>query len=571
MNLTEDGSGFIRKLFMRHVWPGVAAQIMSVVGPLVCGMMAGKTFGKTGLAVTGLYAPFFFLAAFFGTIIAGGSTMLATKYVANDDSRRVGEIYTLALALAALCSAALFALCVLFRAPVLALLAGGGELLEPASSYYVPAVLYSCFTIIVHVPLFWARLAGKPVVPIVLALALSGASVAFGYLFISVFGLGLEALAAAQALATVLALAVSLAMLSLPENGLQLRRPGCARKDAAALIFAGSPPGLSRLYRFLSLFLLNMILLNAAGTGAVAALGVINILLRFVTAFISGISGVQMPIAGVLREERDMASLRQLARVSFVYGNAAVLIAVAAVLLFRRNVAAMFGIEAAALFPALACFCAYIPFYLNGGLFVSWYTAVKRVRLANIVTLAQDMVFLPLAAFLLALTGGATAIWLYMPAAGLLTTISLLSTRFFAKPEPMPGSTALAFSVERDAGKASEASAAVGGFCGERGMDAKRVMLLSLAIEEIISLIAEQNADGGAISVRLTLSDDRVILRFRDAGRMFNAVNYYRKNLREGGDMESAVGLLGIKYIVETAKTVHYRETFGVNNLVVAI
>jgi Na+-driven multidrug efflux pump/anti-sigma regulatory factor (Ser/Thr protein kinase) len=581
MNLQEDNSGFIRKLFLKHIGPGVAAQVASIIGPIICGVIAGTEFGKMGLAVTGLYTPLFFLAGFFGTIIAGGSAALAAKHIARNDSRRVIEIYTLALLLSAVCAAALFILCMLFRTPMLSLLTGSGELWEPAARYYTPSVWYICLTVLVYMPLFWARLTGRPSVALVMTLTLSGMSIACGTLYVYGIGMGLEGLAVAQAAASALALVISMAMLHIPKTGFRVCMPRNMREDAAALVLAGSPLGLSRLYRFVSLLLVNVILLNAIGLEAVAVFGVLIMLLRFVTAFTGGLSGVQMPIAGVLWEECDVTSLRQLARVTFIFGNAAMFAAAALALVFNRVIAGLFGMGGVIFFPALVCFCAYIPFYMNGTLFISWYTAVRRVKLANTVTLAQDMLLPPLLAMLFAL-GDGKLIWLHLPAAGIITAVLLpvllASVRRGDKRFSFPllldtkrGGAALAFSVERNAEKAGEAAAAIGGFCEEQGIENRKSMLLSLAIEEMIILIAEQAAEGGDISVRLICFEGGIVLRLRDAGRNFNPIEHYTKQLGGAEDIEDKVGLMGITYIIETAEAVYYRETFGVNNLVVII
>jgi hypothetical protein len=407
-------------------------------------------------------------------------------------------------------------------------------------------------------PLFWARLMGRPSIALLLTLVLAGASIAFGALYTFSVKMGLEGLAYAQSLATMLALVISLSMLHLPKNGLRVSKPRHIREDAAALTALGSPQGLSRLYRFLSLFLLNIILLNAGGPEAVALFSVLNMLLRFVTAVANGISGVQIPIAGVLCEERDMISLRQLSRIMFTFGNTLILVAAVMMLIFNQAISALFGVSDPIFFPVMICFCIYI----------LWYTAIQKVKLANIVTLAQDMVFPPLLALLFAIPGGNT-IWLFLPAVGSLTGLLLLITHHRGNLNTDPGSVALAFSVGRDAEKAGQASAAVSDFCEEQGFAMKQTMLLSMAIEELIVLISEQNAGGGDISVRLSRFEGGTVLRLRDAGRKFNPLLYYKNRLTD--DIEDSIDLMGIKYITEAAEVVYYRETFGVNNLVVII
>jgi len=571
MNLTEDNSGFIRRLFLHHVRPAVIAQVVSTLGPIVCGVIAGTVFGKTGLAVVGLFSPFFFLAGFFGTIIASGSSTLAAKYIAQNDDRRVAGIYTLALGLSLACAMVVFFAGLILKESILIMLAGNGELLEPASKYYLPSLWYTCFTIIIYLPLFWARLLGKPYIATVLTFTLTGASIILGVTYSFGLRMGIESLAIAQAFAIVLSSVASFLLLHLSKDGLRFQFPVNLREDAIELISVGSPPGLSRLYRFLCLLFVNSVLLSVFGAEAVAVFGVLNMLLRFVTALSNGISGVQMPIAGVLREERDMISLKQLARISFKFGNVAIFIFSALILGFQNIVASIFNISGSMFFTALLCFCLYLPFYMNGSLFISWYTAIRHVRLANIVTLGLDILFPSLLVLLFSYWLTGFSVWLHLPVSGILVALFLLASHNYGKANFAITGTALAFSIERDVSKASEASAAVGDFCKEQGLDKKQSLLLSLAIEEMVIIIAEQNPTGDNISVRLTQFDGGIVLRLRDTGRRFNLISHYNERLRTAEDFEDSVDLMGIKYITEAAEVVYYRETFGVNNLVMIL
>jgi anti-sigma regulatory factor (Ser/Thr protein kinase) len=308
-------------------------------------------------------------------------------------------------------------------------------------------------------------------------------------------------------------------------------------------------------------------------------------LLRFITAFTNGVSGVTMPIAGVLREERDNTSLGQLARISFAYSNAVIAAAVILMLIFREYLAAMFGMDGDILYFALACFCAYIPFYMNGSLLIAWYAGIRRAAQANIITLAQDMLFLPMFAALLA-AAEIRYIWLHLPAAGITAALLLPFLMLWSRrraPElsapllldtRITGQT-LSFSVECDAAKASEASASVSAFCEENNLEKRRTMLISMAIEELISLIANHGSAGKReeISVRVSFFDGGTVMRLRSSGRKFNPVAYYENCLLrvKNIDTEESLDFIGLKYIVEAAEAVYYRETFGVNNLVILI
>ena len=597
--LTEDNSGFIKKLFIRHTLPGVTAQVTAVIGPVVCGLIAGFAFDSSGLAVVGLFSPFFFLAGFFGTIIASGSTTIAAKYIGKDDSTRVSEIYTLALIMTVGFAVLMGLIMYLLQAPILTQLTRGSELYDLAADYYLPNIFYTVLTVIIFLPISWARLIGKPKIPLIMTIVLTCASVLFALFYTFVLGMGLHGLALAQAYATALSLLVAFALFYKARNAarpnektdvhpngagaagdrhsnvcLPLKKPLHIKSDTIAILTAGSPPGLSRLYRFLNIFIINAILMHAVGASAVAIFSMLNLLLRFITALSNGISGVGMPIAGVLNQERDLISLRQLAKALFSYGNILIIPVAILLLVLRQYVSGLFGITYPAAFFALICFSLYIPLYMNGSLFISWYTSVRRTGLANIITFAQDMLLMPL--FALILTGSGDNIWLHLPLAGVVTMLLLLIlicvTGMLPKIEH--SKAALSFSVHCDAIEASKASAAVSDFFEENSFDKRKTMILSMAIEELIMLFAkygmQEHRDD--ISIRIMFFDGGTVMRLRTGGKKFDPIEFYRECTENSDDIDDEMlDLMGLKYIVKTAEVIYYRETFGVNNLVIII
>jgi len=72
-----------------------------------------------------------------------------------------------------------------------------------------------------------------------------------------------------------------------------------------------------------------------------------------------------------------------------------------------------------------------------------------------------------------------------------------------------------------------------------------------------------------ALSVRLFLFDEKIILRIRNTGEKFDAIKYYHKNIAD--DIEKSLDVLGLKYITDNAQSVFYRQTFGMNSLVVVL
>ena len=58
-------------------------------------------------------------------------------------------------------------------------------------------------------------------------------------------------------------------------------------------------------------------------------------------------------------------------------------------------------------------------------------------------------------------------------------------------------------------------------------------------------------------------------MRIRNGGKLFNPINYYEKLSEE--DPLAMGDALGISMIINAADAIHYKSTFGINNLTVII
>ena len=127
----------------------------------------------------------------------------------------------------------------------------------------------------------------------------------------------------------------------------------------------------------------------------------------------------------------------------------------------------------------------------------------------------------------------------------------------------------ISFSVENTVDAAVFASEKISGFCESAGLDARRAMRVSLALEELLSVILQYCLHGGRrsyVDIRIFAAGDGVYLRFRWAGRIFDPLRWYEDNR---SDPEMAGSTLGVKLIAAQAREISFRETFGTNNLLV--
>lgn len=219
-----------------------------------------------------------------------------------------------------------------------------------------------------------------------------------------------------------------------------------------------------------------------------------------------------------------------------------------------------------------------------------YFNTIQRSMLSNLVLSLRLFFYLAPAVLLLGSFAGVEGIWMALAAADILTlgTI-LLVVKGIRRRSPCldrylldtsrEGEGEISFSVRNTMEDVMFASNKITEFCESSGITAKKTMQVSLAIEEMLTVIitycipkehlemsASSRQTEQFIDIRIMRTGEDVLLCIRNSGKIFDPVRFYEEN-RENEEMEDEV--LGIKMIVGTAKDIQFRETFGMNHLVI--
>jgi len=583
----QDNGFFVRSLFRRQAAFSILALLASTIGPIACVVMAGILYGGEGLAITAICSPLFFAASFFGFIIAGGAQLLSSRFIAHDEIDNVNRVFTASIVLTLIADFILCGLLWILKVPFLRLAAG--EITLELSLYYDYFLLNAFVSMLVIIPLFFSKITVRPQIGLILTLMMSVGSIGFSLLLIRYFNMGIESVALGQAIGNAIAFVTVMLLLF---KHLRIAFPQDILKTysdyTGQILSLGSPLGLSRFYILTSTLVLTALLSRFGGGGALAVFGVILMLNRFVTAFTIGTGQTLLPLIGVFYEEQDNTSVKQTVNSAFLYGNLLMIIIAALFCIFAKQIAFIFGLgenpeSVAMLIDAMPYYAVYSVLLMNTAIFSAYYNASKRLVLSNIITLLQEFALLCVFACLLAVSYGVTGVWIAFPLSGIFTLLvfEVILARIKLKNKGMSFPLLLnqrlekqgryiSLSVEGENEKACEAAAKIGEFCEENELSPEEVMLISMSIEEMITLIINNNKRKvSALSVRLFLFDEKIILRIRNIGERFDAIQYYHENI--AADIEKSLDVLGLKYITDNAESVFYRQTFGMNSLVVVI
>jgi anti-sigma regulatory factor (Ser/Thr protein kinase) len=301
--------------------------------------------------------------------------------------------------------------------------------------------------------------------------------------------------------------------------------------------------------------------------------------------FFNAITGPLTQFVAVFGTEKDSKSIRQLLAQVFKTGILFILCFVGVCEFLTPQIAGLFGMDSPdtlpTAIPALRIFAVALLPALANMIIVCIHQAGNRSSLANILTVSRLFIWIVIAAPLLSARIGITGVWHSFWIAETLTLLSsvvlglvfrrknkYLSPVFLLDREAELKGVYKSFSVKNSVESITRSSAGITEFCDKNSLGAKLSMAISLSIEEMLVVIREHSLSGkddAKMNVRVLIEENTVILRIRNAGPVFNPVDY----VQNGGASEDEI--MGIKIILGLAKSIDYRNTFGINNTTILL
>lgn len=581
----EDNGALIKDLFKKYMTPSVLALLCSTISTIVNGIVAGQFLGSSALAAISICVPFFYLFTTLGALIGMGSASAAAKFISKDDYKNVNKLYSASVFLIFGIGIIVSAICFAFRNPVAEALTKDLSLLALVKDYLTCFLPLGVFTMFIYVPMNFARLDGKPQVGVYMFLSMTVFNIVTDLILLRFTDLGISGIALGTAAGSIGAVLTGTFFLHKGKSKIKLGSPkGVSLKQ---IIVLGSPMALNNGLTLFKTLIINGILLSIGTTFSVAIFGIISTINTVAVAILSGIGQASVPLLGVFYEERDTTSLSQTTSLALKIAVAAMFIFDLLLLIFYKNICLLFNITSpemlAGFRPALFYFGISILVAAVNITLTFHYSATSRIKLANITAIFRGFIFAAAFAYAFSYSFGVTGVWISLAAAEAasllivfiyvyyaVTKNKLLSFPLLINKSYQDEGKYISFSVDDKEIKAAQAAEKISEFCENIDLPMKKTMLISMSVEEILTLIIGKNSEQGksiSVSVRIFFLDGMIVVRFRNTGIKFDPINYYRETISD--DIEKNLDLLGIKYIAESANVIEYRETFGINNLVI--
>nr|WP_300821688.1 MATE family efflux transporter [uncultured Acetatifactor sp.] len=561
----------LSRVYYRALLPNMAAILGGTINVLFDGILVGRRMGELGIASVNQSLAVYLLLCTVGSLIASGAFAESAAAMGENRQEEGQRYYSLGLELAAVVGAALCAAGFLLSGPIAKSL-GSADSWQLVETYIRITFLGGVFKVLLYVPFFYLRLAGKTNQSAWAMMTMTGLNIILDYVFLFVFDFGIAGAAWASVLATVVACCMSFGFLFRLKDGFRFRPMRPRMEEIRRIVKAGSPMAANNLCSALRIVLLNGIMNLAGGSGMVAAFAVTNNLNEFSICIQNGVPQAGSAMLGIYQGEQDPLSVKKLLKIQLSWGLGLSSAFAAGLLLAGGRVGRLFG-SSMDLGFAVGCLGVGVIFGTLNSVMTYYYYATRKPGMANLITVMRVLAVTVALAWLLRPFGDRIfcfywlaelvtgALWI---GAGLLLgrrrqgrwSLYMLDETAFLEGK------CINFTVACDNGAICEASEKIQDFCKQNGFTEDQTMTISLALEELMVITAEKSMHyQGFMDVRILRTREGGILRIRSEGKRYNSLEY----------AEAGIEYLGVSMIMKMAKKTEYQNTLGLNTLIVVI
>ncbi len=567
--MTENRN-FIARLYYRALFPNIIAVLGGTVNVFFDSVFIGRKLGDTGLESVNQCLPVYLLLCTIGSLYASGASFLSSHAIGADDSAEGKRIFQGALLDSLLVGGVFCLLGFAFSGNIANMLA------TERSCGYVYLYLRITFLggitkILLYIPYFYLRLEGKHKQAMTAMLTMTWLNIALDYLFLFVFDFGIKGAAWASVIATTVATVMSFAFLWAGKGSFQPGLKFLRISDRTAIFRYGSPMALNNLLSSVRILVVNLILGSMGIVGLVPIFAIVNNLNEFSICIQNGVPQTGAAMTGIFYGEKDARSVRRTVNTELFAGAALSLVFAAFLALFPAKLGALFGSGADCAF-AVRCLAASLVFATVNSVMSYTYNAVGQVAAANAVTVCRS--FAAVAFFALVFRGLGERIWLFYPCSELFTFALIATGGFYIarRKRLMPfyliddslerSGSSVSFTVECSDEKICGASEKIRSFCEQNDFTKKETMVISLALEELMTIITQKSRPSdGFMDVRVLAWENKRIIRIRSAGRRYNPIEA----------QDGSLDYMGVKMICGLASRTEYLSALGVNTLIIYI
>ena len=576
----ERTGALVQKKFREYLLPTIMTSLAMSLASVVDSVIVGNLLGSTALAAVGLSGPVIFCINLIYMLFGIGGVTCASVAKGQREGKRANQLFTLTMVLGMGVMFLFLTAMLFFMEPITGALAAGDAQLAALTADYLRPLLFTGPGLMFSSGMaLFIRTDGNPKSSAMIVVIANAVNLALDFVLIRFLNAGIAGAGLSTSLGYAFGALVVIPYLINKNRSFRFSFP---RKEEFKILVdilrTGLPKALTQLTSFLRSIVLNALVMFSLGSIGMSVMTVCINVLMISGIFVGGTSDALLPIVGTLFGERDYYGIRQTVKSAYRVLIVACLCLLAFFMITPQTVGVWFGVTSAegmaVLVPALRLFALYLPFYGINTILQNFYTTTGRTKLASYIATLDGFVFVSCFALMFAFMGG-NLFWLCYACSGAATLAAVfligrmirrkerVSGMLLLREENEPG-VVMDITISATPGQAAGLSEQVIDFCAQSGVEPVIANRLGVAVEEMAvntAQIAHHQKEPGVIDILVRITDNKLIVRFRDDGTIFDPSTYRP-------DEENGCVTDGIEVMKKLANGIDYVRQLGFNTTV---
>lgn len=568
------GAKMVRRQYFQLIPYQVLLLIVNAVNGIVDGVVSSNVIGHTAMTAIGMFAPFNHLLYAASMMLVSGSQILCGRYMGKNQGQKVKNIFTVDLVLSLAVSLAITAIMAVGAALNWTRVFAPDAVERAALNEFFLGQAIGIPGLILGQQLFaFLSMENHTRRTTAATLVCVISNSLLDVLFVSVLKMGTFGLALGTAISEWLFFGV-LVMWYVKYGSGRLTLKGMDFHEARSIVVLGYPGSLSRFMEMFRCLIVNALILHYVGSTGLSSFAASNSVMAIFWALPFGMVAVDRMLLSVSIGEEDRKGTEDIMRIVTRWDAPLTLCVSILLCLAAEPLTRMFFQDPGDPVYAMTVmglrilpFC--MPLAVITLSFAVYAQTMQNKLLSTILPICEGVVFVVLFSLLLIPCMGMNGLYV----ANILNNIGcmmVIAAFAMARIHHIPRNLKdlLAFPDGFGADEKDYLILSVSGekeiptiaiqveaFCLERGIERRKAVFSGLAMEEMAGNIFAHgfSTEHHIMEIRVTYTDDDVILRLRDNGRPFNSVEQMQMAFPEDG-----VKNVGMRILMESAKDVQY-------------
>ena len=561
---TQDN--LLQNVYIKAIFPNMIAILGGTINVFVDGILIGQKMGDVGIAAVNQSLAVYLILCTIGSLFAAGASAESAHAMGQREVEKAKQYFGMAVETAFAVSF-VFCLTGIFMSPVLAGILGSAETKELIETYIRITFLGGVFKVMLYIPYYYMRLVGKMKQAATAMTLMTVINIVLDYVFLFQLDMGIAGAAWASVIATMIVCGMCFYMLCGNDSIFKIHPVKLSIEKLKDILVSGSPMAANNLFSTVRILALNSIMNLAGGSSMVTVFAITNNLNEFSICVQNGIPQTGSALLGVYHGENDNHAIKKLLALQLKSGVVISGIVAGIIMLFSNQVGLLFG-SRLDVKMAVICWAVSLLFATCNNVMNYYFYSIRQATMANLITVLRVFAVTCTVAWCMKDMGN--LIWAFYPLSEIITFIiwavygiwyakknDKKNFLFFSEEE-----ASIHLTVSCNSEEICSVSAGVNDFGEEYGLDMQQTMTLSLAVEELLMIIAEKSLHNeGTMDLRILKTAEGAILRIRSEGEAFNPLAHAEENME----------YMGVGMIMNMASRTEYQSTLGLNTLLVEI